>query len=64
MLMMRAIPLVLEVSDDGKAFREVARRTEEFSAWAPSFPPQTARYFRVRVDRVSTLHLEAVRVHP
>jgi hypothetical protein len=64
MLMMRAIPLVLEVSDDGKTFTEVARRTEAFTTWSTSFPPRTARYFRVRIDRVSTLHLEAVRVHP
>ena len=59
-----ALPLVLEVSDDGKTFREVARRTELFTAWAPTFAPQTARYFRARVDRTSILHLEAVRVHP
>jgi hypothetical protein len=64
MLMMRAVPLVLEVSDDGTNFKEVARRTEPFSTWVISFPPRTARYVRVRVDRVSTLHLEAVRVHP
>lgn len=64
MLMMRAVPLVIEVSDDGKTFREVARRTEGFTTWSPSFPQQTARYCRVRIDRVSTLHLEAVRVHP
>ncbi len=59
-----ALPLVVEVSDDGKVFREVARRTEPFTAWMPSFAAQTARYFRVRVDRTSILHLEAVRVHP
>lgn len=59
-----ALPLVLEVSDDGKTFKEVARRTELFTHWAPTFPPQTARYFRARVDRTSILHLEAVRVHP
>lgn len=59
-----ALPLVLEASDDGKTFRELARRTEAFTHWQPTFPPQTARYFRARVDRTSTLHLEAVRVHP
>lgn len=59
-----ALPLVLEVSDDGKTFREVARRTELFTAWGPTFAPQTARYFRARVDRTSILHLEAVQVHP
>jgi hypothetical protein len=64
MAMPLAVPLVLEVSDDGKTFREVARHTEVFTTWWATFPPQTARYFRARVDRLSTLHLEAVRVHP
>ena len=59
-----AVPLVVEVSDDGKTFREVARRNEVFSIWEATFAPQTARYFRARVDRLSTLHLESVRVHP
>jgi hypothetical protein len=62
--MMRAIPLVVEVSDDGKAFREVTRRTEGFVDWEPHFAPQHARYLRVRVDRISTLHLEALKVRP
>jgi hypothetical protein len=62
--MMRAIPLVVEVSDDGKTFREVTRRTEAFVDWEPHFAPQHARYLRVRVDRVSSLHLEAVKVRP
>ena len=64
MAMPLAVPLVVEVSDDGTTFREVARRNEVFSTWLATFPPQTARYFRLRVDRLSTLHLEAVRVHP
>lgn len=59
----RAVPLVVELSDDGTTFREVARRQEVFSTWKPELGPQTARYVRVRVDRTSWLHLEAVRVH-
>ncbi len=64
MAMPLAVPLVVEVSDDGKAFREVARRDDVFSTWLATFPPQTARYFRLKVARLSTLHLEAVQVHP
>jgi F5/8 type C domain len=60
----RAVPLVVEVSNDDKKFTEVARRVDSFSTWKPSFPRQTARYLRLRVDRVSMLHLEAVKVHP
>lgn len=64
MAMPLAVPLVVEVSDDGKTFREVARRNEVFTVWFATFPPQTARYCRLRVDRLSTLHLESVQVHP
>jgi hypothetical protein len=60
----RAVPLVVEVSDDGQAFRPVARRDDVFEEWRPRFDTQTARYVRLRVDRKSWLHLEAVRVHP
>jgi F5/8 type C domain len=60
----RAVPLVLEVSDDGATFVEVARRTDVFVDWDPHFPARQARYVRLRVDRVSTLHLESVGVHP
>jgi hypothetical protein len=62
--LMRAVPLVVEVSDDGAHFKEVVRRVEKFELWEPKFPPLTARYVRLRVDRPSTLHLEAIQVHP
>ncbi len=60
----RAVPLVVEVSDDDKVFREVARRKDPFNTWSPSFPTQRARYLRLRVARESILHLESVKVHP
>jgi hypothetical protein len=60
----RAIPLVVEVSDDGTNFREIARRNEVFATWKPEVGLQNARYVRVRADRKTWLHLEAVRIHP
>lgn len=60
----RAVPLVLEVSDDQASWKELARRDELFSTWRPSFPTTTARFVRLRVPRRSFLHLESVRVHP
>jgi len=60
----RAVPLVAEVSDDGKAYREVARRADWFATWRPHFPTQHARYLRLRVLRSSALHLVSVAVHP
>jgi F5/8 type C domain-containing protein len=59
----RAIPLVIEVSDDAKTWRPVARRDDSFRTWTASFPSVTARYVRLRVDRRSYLHLEAVEIH-
>jgi hypothetical protein len=59
----RAVPLIVEVGDDGTHFRQLARRDTEFSAWKPSFPTVTARYVRLRVPRRSMLHLEEVDVY-
>jgi hypothetical protein len=56
----RAIPLVVEVGDDQLKWREVARATHEFFSWEARFPTETARYVRLRVDRSTIFHLEAV----
>jgi len=60
----RAVPLVVEVSNDDQSFTQIARRDDSFATWKPSFPTQRARYLRLRVARESMLHLEAVKVHP
>jgi hypothetical protein len=60
----RALPLIVEVSNDDKSFQEIARRVEPFSTWQPKFSTQHARYLRLRVPRESMLHLEAIKVHP
>ena len=60
----RAVPLVAEVSNDGKDYREVARRQDWFATWRPHFPSQHARYLRLRVLGKSALHLTSVAVHP
>lgn len=58
----RALPLVVEVSDDKQAFREVARRTTPFDTWHATFPPLHARFVRLRVDGRNYLHLSRVSV--
>lgn len=61
----RAVPLVLEVSNDGKKYTEIARQTDSFSTWhAELKTPATARYVRLRVARRSLLHLERVSIRP
>jgi len=54
----RAVPLILEVSDDQSTWREVARRDDTFSTWRADFPATRARYARLRVARRSILHLD------
>jgi hypothetical protein len=58
----RAVPLIVEVGDDQKTWKEVARVTENFREWDVSFNPVKARYVRLRVDRRSILHLIKVSV--
>jgi hypothetical protein len=58
----RAVPLMVEVSSDQEHWRNVARRESVFSSWLANFPPVTARYVRLRIDRRESLHLQRVRV--
>ncbi len=58
----RAVPLVVEVSDDAKTWRSVARRDARFRTWRARFPKTDARYVRLRVAGKSTLHLEQVEI--
>lgn len=58
-----AIPLIAELSNDGKAYREVARRSDPFIVWRPRFKTESARYLRLRVPRRTILHLEEVSVY-
>jgi hypothetical protein len=60
----RAIPLVVEVSDDREKWRVIATRTKPFRNWEQEIAPQTARYVKVRVPRRSWLHLDRVALFP
>ncbi|MBK7858080.1 MAG: discoidin domain-containing protein [Archangiaceae bacterium] len=59
----RAQPLVVELSDDAKQWREVARHDQVFSLWSARFASQTARYVRLRVPRKTAFHLVSVQVY-
>ena len=59
----RAIPLVVEVSNDGRRYRPVATRYEVFDTWTPEFSGVTGRFVRLRVQGRSTiLHLAGVEI--
>ncbi len=59
----RVVPLALEVSEDGKSWRTVARQDEVFRKWRADFAPTQARYVRARVLRTSLLHLSEIEVY-
>ena len=58
----RAIPMVVELSNDRATWKQVARRDQVFGSWDASFPATTARYVRLRVLKRSVLHLRAITV--
>lgn len=58
----RAVPLVAEISENGRDWKEVARRTAVFDTWTAKFTPVKARYVRLKVQRRTFLHLEQVAV--
>lgn len=60
----RAIPLIVELSDDAKTWKEVAQRTSDFSSWKTEFPSAKARYVRLRIPKRTNLHLSRVRLLP
>jgi F5/8 type C domain len=53
----RTIPLVVEVSLDGKQWTEVGRKKEQFTTWTIKFPRRSVRYIKLHIARVSTLHI-------
>jgi hypothetical protein len=59
----RTFPLVIEVSDDQRNFREVARRDTEFRIWEPSFAPTPARFARLRQLNDKFFHLTAISIY-
>ncbi|HYP91382.1 MAG TPA: discoidin domain-containing protein, partial [Polyangiaceae bacterium] len=58
----RAAPLVVEVSNDAKSWREIAKRQDTFTLWQAGFATQTARYVRLRVPRRTVFHLDKVSI--
>jgi hypothetical protein len=60
----RALPLLVEVSNDHVHWREVVRRDTIFTTWRASVSPTRARWVRFRVAHRSFLHLFDVRILP
>jgi hypothetical protein len=58
----RAVPLTIEVSTNGRAYKKVAHRKRPFGEWQADFAPVDARYVKLVVDRTSMFHLSEVEV--
>lgn len=59
----RAIPLRLEVSDDGINFKKVVDRTDEFEVWTAKGLDAKGRYVRLRHLGANFLHFAEVEVY-
>lgn len=57
-----AVPLVIEVGDSARRWREVGRRVDPFYFYTALFPSTRARYVRLRVPRMTSLHLGGVQI--
>ncbi len=60
----RALPLIVEVSENPGQWREVHRRAKEFETWRARFPATRARWVRLTVPRRTYFHLARVKILP
>ena len=58
----RALPMVIEVSENNVSWREIAQRTESFRRWEARFARTTARWVRLRSTQRTHMHLESVAI--
>jgi hypothetical protein len=59
----KAVPLRIEVSEDGKKYREVAQRKENFDIWKAKLSPTDARYVKLTCLGGDYFHLAEVEVY-
>jgi hypothetical protein len=59
----RALPLVVEVSDDERSWLPVLEHRLPFAELLETVPTTTARFLRVRVKRLSCLHLREIGIY-
>jgi hypothetical protein len=60
----RAVPLIVEVSENPGEWREVARCMKDFETWRGQFSPTRARWVRLSVPKRTYLHLSRVKILP
>lgn len=58
----RALPLVVELSSDGRKFSLAGWKKTVFAEWTLSFEPREARYVRLRSEAETHLHLTRIAI--
>jgi hypothetical protein len=58
----RGLPVVLEVSEDGKSFAPVGRQRGSFDVWTADFSAREARYVRIRSEATAAIHFRAIEI--
>lgn len=59
----RAVPLQLQVSNDGVKFTTIAERREPFEVWVANGLHAKGRYVRLRVNATTSFHLNEVEIY-
>jgi hypothetical protein len=59
----RAVPLLIEVSDDGQTYYAVDERRESFEQWVADRRRAKGRYVRLRVEKSDYFHLTEVKIY-
>jgi len=57
------VPLILELSRDGRSFEEVERQVQRFDLWEPVIPPRPARFVRFRLLGRGYLRFREIEVY-
>lgn len=58
----RGLPLIVEVAGSDKAWKQLGLKTEKFDQWVLHFPPQSARYLRLRSTANTVLQFRDIQV--
>lgn len=58
----RAVPLVIETSENGSSWNKVAQRDADFVTWTAHLPKTSTRFIRLRVLKRTHFHLKQVQI--
>jgi hypothetical protein len=59
----RAVPLFIEVSEDGKKYHTIAERRENFDKWTARRLHTKGRFVKLRLAKTEYFHLSEVEIY-